>query len=256
MVRAQVTAWSERRSQAGASVVIIGVPPPVRVVLGCGELQYSGPRRHRRLCAALLAPILGSIPVARWTTLGSCEGALCLGHGPQPGMVFDPPWKPMHGQVLIGGCGRRYRHVRRADRQVVRRGRHRRVQHREGGPGEIPRRRPAPCSAPSGSPSTPVAMSVTVRVKTALPARVAALVTDQVDLHLPPGVRPVHQRTSAAGGYPHDGRAARKPTLKQVSTDRSKPDPGVGCRHQARPVPHSVRQAENCSPCRRSNVGW
>ena len=26
MVRAQVTAWSERRSQAGASVVIIGCP--------------------------------------------------------------------------------------------------------------------------------------------------------------------------------------------------------------------------------------
>ena len=33
MVRAQVTAWSERRSQAGASVVIMGCPSPVRAVL-------------------------------------------------------------------------------------------------------------------------------------------------------------------------------------------------------------------------------
>jgi len=40
-VRAQVTAWSERRSQAGASVVIIGVPPPVRAVLRCGGLHTA-----------------------------------------------------------------------------------------------------------------------------------------------------------------------------------------------------------------------
>src|SRR5664279_2937406 len=33
MVRAQVTAWSERRTQAGAAVVIIGIPPPVGVAL-------------------------------------------------------------------------------------------------------------------------------------------------------------------------------------------------------------------------------
>ena len=40
-MRAQVTAWSERRSQAGASVVIIGVPPPVRAVLRCGGLHTA-----------------------------------------------------------------------------------------------------------------------------------------------------------------------------------------------------------------------
>jgi hypothetical protein len=33
MVRAQWTAWSERRSQAGAAVVIIGCPSPDRVVV-------------------------------------------------------------------------------------------------------------------------------------------------------------------------------------------------------------------------------
>src|SRR5664279_6335021 len=39
MVRAQWTAWSERRSQAGASMVIIGVPPPVRRC--CGAVNVS-----------------------------------------------------------------------------------------------------------------------------------------------------------------------------------------------------------------------
>jgi hypothetical protein len=39
MVRAQVTAWSERRSQAGAAVVIIDVPPPA---FGCcGAVSFS-----------------------------------------------------------------------------------------------------------------------------------------------------------------------------------------------------------------------
>ena len=40
MVRAQVTAWSERRSQAGATVVIVGVPPPVRAVLLRAVLRF------------------------------------------------------------------------------------------------------------------------------------------------------------------------------------------------------------------------
>ena len=40
MLRAQVTAWSERRSQAGASaVVIIGVPPPARRC--CGAVNFT-----------------------------------------------------------------------------------------------------------------------------------------------------------------------------------------------------------------------
>src|SRR5664279_2633522 len=30
-------------------------PSPGRRVLGCGELQYSGPHRHPRLCAGILA---------------------------------------------------------------------------------------------------------------------------------------------------------------------------------------------------------
>ena len=39
MVRAQWTAWSERRSQAGAAVVIIGVPPPTGWC--CGAVNVS-----------------------------------------------------------------------------------------------------------------------------------------------------------------------------------------------------------------------
>jgi hypothetical protein len=38
MLQAQVTAWSERRSQPGASVVIIGVPPPAGC---CGAVNVS-----------------------------------------------------------------------------------------------------------------------------------------------------------------------------------------------------------------------
>ena len=50
MVRAQVTAWSERRSHAGAAVVIIGVPPSG---LSCGaKLQYSHLASSR--CARIL----------------------------------------------------------------------------------------------------------------------------------------------------------------------------------------------------------
>jgi hypothetical protein len=37
MVRAQWTAWSERRSQAGASVVITGIPLPA----GCWVVVFS-----------------------------------------------------------------------------------------------------------------------------------------------------------------------------------------------------------------------
>jgi hypothetical protein len=39
MVRAQVRAWSDRRSQAGASVVIIGIPPPAGRC--CGAVNFS-----------------------------------------------------------------------------------------------------------------------------------------------------------------------------------------------------------------------
>jgi len=91
MVRAQLTAWSERRSQAGAAVVIIGVPPPVGAVLGCGELQYSGPHRHPWLCAAILA-LRESLPAGRWINYRVVgEGVLCSVHGPRPGMLCHHP---------------------------------------------------------------------------------------------------------------------------------------------------------------------
>jgi len=59
MVRAQVTAWSERRSQGGASpVVIMGTTSPVRIALG-DKTQYSRPHRH-----LLYAPVLRRMPYA------------------------------------------------------------------------------------------------------------------------------------------------------------------------------------------------
>ena len=53
MVRAQVTAWSGRRSHGGASVVVIIGDSSRRAVLG--GLEYSGPHRHRSLCAIIMA---------------------------------------------------------------------------------------------------------------------------------------------------------------------------------------------------------
>ena len=45
--------------------------------------------------------------------------------------------------------------------------------------------------------------------ETALPARVAALVTDQVDLHLPRVLGPCTSGPPPAAGYPHDGRGEK-----------------------------------------------
>jgi len=129
MVRAQVTAWSERRSQAGASAaaVIMGCPfpSPCWAVVRCGELQYIGPHRHRWLCAAIMALIGDRYRwAARWgNTI------------PGRGRGRDPSRSDLHQRT----DSRPPTHVRRADRHVARRGRHRRVPHHEGGPGGIPR---------------------------------------------------------------------------------------------------------------------
>jgi len=126
MVRAQVTAWSERRSQGGAAVVIIGVPPPVRAVLRCGGLQYSGPHRHRVLCAANLAlrwsrcRLLGAKMSPGWRTSRSVSGLRKPRNGvhgsdvahrrggrhqlDRPGLIVDCVDRRWLGAIVVGAA--------------------------------------------------------------------------------------------------------------------------------------------------------
>jgi hypothetical protein len=71
MVRAQWTAWSERRSQAGASVVIIGVLPPVRR----WRLRNFSTADHTDTdgYAPLFWRLEGAIPVSQQPQVGDQE---------------------------------------------------------------------------------------------------------------------------------------------------------------------------------------
>ena len=70
MVRAQVTAWSERRSQAGAAVVIIGCPSPGKAVLRSDNFSTAD-HTDTAEYAPLFWRLKESRPVDRWTTIGS-----------------------------------------------------------------------------------------------------------------------------------------------------------------------------------------
>src|SRR5664280_1603007 len=95
MVRAQWTAWSERRSQGGASVVvIIGVPPPAGC---CGAVNFST-ADHTDTDG--YAPLIWRLPgvdtgrsVDNYRVVD--EGVLCLVIGRGREMVDDPPG-PVH----------------------------------------------------------------------------------------------------------------------------------------------------------------
>lgn len=95
MVRAQVTAWSEWRSQGGASVVVITGNSSRRVWLG-DLLHYSRPHRQPPLCAAILALSLPVIfkerPSARAAEL--TYGTFCRKYYPNGG-YSGSGWVPI-----------------------------------------------------------------------------------------------------------------------------------------------------------------